>query len=229
MADPGPPVQTLVAPALPVEEAATAPASPDTAPRTVVPPSSNKSSNKSFERATSIAETVLLVVVGLVVALLLVIDIGPRFLPYQALVVRSGSMSPTIPTGSLVFYKKVQASQLKVGAVIVFNEPGTANTKITHRIYAIHTGAAGPYFVTKGDANGIPDPWRVPATGTGWTVAWHVPSVGYALTWLQGGTVRIVLIIVPAVVLAGLAVNDARRTRRKGHRSSGRDAPSEVA
>lgn len=161
------------------------------------------------------AETVLLAVLGLVVAVLLVVDVGPRFLPYQALVVRSGSMSPTIPTGSLVVYKKAQASALKVGDVIVFNEPGTASTKVTHRIYAIHRGPSGEYFTTKGDANGAPDPWRVPATGAGWMVWWHVPAVGYPLTWIQNGTVRTVLIVVPAVALAGLALNDARRARRK--------------
>ena len=183
---------------------------------------------RSFGRSTSIIETILLILVGLVVVLLLAIDVGPRFLPYQALVVRSGSMSPAIPTGSLVFYKKVQASQLKVGDIIVFNEPGTTNTKVTHRIKAIRTGPTGTYFVTKGDANGIPDPWRVPATGTGWTVAWHIPSVGYALTWLEGGSVRVILIIVPAVVLAGLAFNDARRARRTGRKPSGDQAPSEV-
>jgi signal peptidase len=60
-----------------------------------------------------------LVAAGLVVLGLLSITIGPRFLPYQALIVRSGSMSPTIPTGSIVFYRKTDASKVKVGDVIV--------------------------------------------------------------------------------------------------------------
>jgi signal peptidase len=226
-------VTTADGPALLTDEVAQTgqAASAETVPETGVAlqRASRPSRLKSLGRATSIAETVLLVVVGLVVALLVVIDVGPRFLPYQALVVRSGSMSPAIPTGSLVFYKKVQASQLKVGDIIVFDEPGTVNTKITHRIFAIKTGPTGRYFVTKGDANGIPDPWRVPDAGTGWAVAWHVPAVGYALTWLEGGTVRVVLIVVPAVVLAGLAFNDARRARRTGRRSKRHEAPSEVA
>jgi signal peptidase len=214
-------------------EAAVAPAAvavpePEPQPVSVEAPSKAPAPRRSFGRLPSILETFLLVVVGIVVALLLVIDVGPRFLPYQALVVRSGSMTPTIPTGSLVFYKKVQGPQLKVGDIIVFNEPGTANTKITHRIYAIRTGPNGPYFVTKGDANGIPDPWKVPATGTGWEVSWHVPTVGYALVWLEGGSVRVVLIIVPALVLAGLAFNDARRARRTRRSSPRSDAASEV-
>ena len=55
---------------------------------------------------------------SLIVATLLFVNVGPRFLPYQALIVRSGSMSPAIPTGSVVVYSKAQASQLHVGQII---------------------------------------------------------------------------------------------------------------
>ncbi|MGH2934619.1 MAG: hypothetical protein ACRDL2_08935, partial [Gaiellaceae bacterium] len=40
---------------------------------------------------------VAMVAGSLVVLGLLAVTIGPRFLPYQALIVRSGSMAPTIP------------------------------------------------------------------------------------------------------------------------------------
>ena len=112
----------------------------------------------------------------LVVLGLLAVTIGPRFLPYQALIVRSGSMSPTIPTGSIVFYKKIDSSKVKVGDVIVFDKPGTTNEKVTHRVYKIGHSATGKYFTTKGDANGVPDDWRVPAVGTGWIAMFHLPQ-----------------------------------------------------
>jgi hypothetical protein len=35
----------------------------------------------------------------------------------------------------------------------------------------VKTSATGRYFVTKGDANGAPDDWRVPAVGTGWVAS----------------------------------------------------------
>ncbi|HZD86456.1 MAG TPA: signal peptidase I [Gaiellaceae bacterium] len=134
------------------------------------------------------------------------ITIGPHLFAYQALVVRSGSMSPTIPTGSVVFYRPVQASDVKVGDVIVFNEPGKQDTKVTHRVYAIGTGPGGKYFQTKGDANGGPDPWHVPAVGTGWKEVWHVPVVGYVLFDIQSTYGRLLLLLVPAALLAALTL-----------------------
>src|SRR3954468_18613701 len=87
----------------------------------------------------------------IVVAGLAAVTVGPKFLPYQALVVRSGSMSPTIPTGSIVFYHEKKATDVKVGDIIVFQKPGTTNEKVTHRVFKITKGANGPFFTTKGD------------------------------------------------------------------------------
>lgn len=179
-----------------------------------------------MRRIKAIGEWVLLVLATVVVLALLFVDVGPRLFPYQALIVRSGSMTPTIPTGSLVLYKKTQASQLKVGQIIVFTAPDDPNEKITHRIYAIETSSSGRYFVTKGDANAVPDDWRVPAIGTGWVEFWHVPDVGYVLADVQSGTARILLIAVPAVAIGVLMLLDLRRPRRGKHaRGAGTDAP----
>ena len=158
----------------------------------------------------------LLVAVATVIALgLLSVTIGPRFLPYQALVVRSGSMSPTIPTGSVVFYKKVDADQVKVGDVIVFEKPGAANQKVTHRVFKISTGPNGRYFTTKGDANGVPDDWRVPAVGTGWVSVFHVPALGYALAALQSTLARLLLLLIPALLLGAITLYEIWTERSK--------------
>lgn len=143
------------------------------------------------------------------------ITIGPHLFNYQALVVRSGSMSPTIPTGSVAFYRPVAATDVKVGDVIVFNKPGQANEKVTHRVYSIGNGPNGRYATTKGDANGAPDPWRVPLVGTGWREVWHVPVVGYVLFDIQSTYGRLLLLLVPAALLAAITlweIWDGRRT-----------------
>jgi signal peptidase len=158
----------------------------------------------------------LLVVAGLVVLGLLAVTIGPRFLPYQALIVRSGSMSPTIPTGSIVFYRKIDASKVKVGDVIVFAEPGDPSKKVTHRVYQIGTSPTGRYFITKGDANGTPDDWRVPAVGTGWISAFHVPRAGYALVYLQSTLARLLLLVIPAILLGAITLYEIWQDRGRG-------------
>ena len=159
---------------------------------------------------------VALVAVSLVVLGLLAITVGPRFLPYQALIVRSGSMSPTIPTGSIVFYTKIAASKVKVGDIIVFAKPGDPSEKVTHRVLRIGQSDTGEYYITKGDANGTADDWRVPAVGTGWIARFHVPSVGYALVYLQSTLARLLLLVIPAILLGAITLYEIWQDRARG-------------
>ena len=169
----------------------------------------------SLKWAWRLLTWLVLAAVTVVVVGLLAITVGPRLLPYQALVVRSGSMAPTIPTGSVVFYTKRAAAKVKVGNIIVFSKPGNATEKVTHRVYKIGTGANGRYFTTKGDANGAPDDWQVPAVGTGWVARFHVPQLGYVLADLQSTTARLLLLLIPALALGGITIFEIWRDRGK--------------
>ncbi|MCW2965839.1 MAG: signal peptidase [Actinomycetia bacterium] len=156
---------------------------------------------------------ILVAAASIVAVSLLAVTIGPKFFPYQALVVRSGSMSPTIKTGSIVFYEKVNADKVKVGDIIVFDKPGQTNEKVTHRVFKISNGSTGRYFTTKGDANGAPDSWRVPAVGTGWVSAFHIPAIGYALAALQSTLARLLLLVIPALALGAITLYEIWRER----------------
>ena len=186
------------------------PTAPDETQAAQAPPTSGLS------LTGKIVGWILLVVAGLVVLGLLAVTVGPRFLPYQALIVRSGSMSPAIPTGSIVFYRKIDSSNVKVGDVIVFAKPGDPSEKVTHRVYRIGTGPTGRYFITKGDANGTPDDWQVPAVGTGWIAAFHLPTVGYALVYLQSTLARLLLLVIPAILLGGITLYEIWTDRSRG-------------
>jgi signal peptidase len=189
---------------------------PQTPPSTEAPPTAvpaTTTGRPRFALAGTIASWVLMLAAGVVALGLFAITVGPRFLPYQALIVRSGSMAPTIPTGSIVFYTKKDAAKVKVGDVIVFSRPGVPNEKVTHRVVKIGTGSTGRFFITKGDANGTPDDWQVPAVGTGWIAAFHVPSVGYALVDLQSTIGRLLLLIIPAIALGLITLYEIWRDR----------------
>lgn len=127
------------------------------------------------------------VVMYALVGLMLLFTAGPRFLPFQTFYIRTGSMRPGLPIGSLVVATRTDASQLHVGDVITFERPGVPGDMVTHRIMAIENSPTGPAFITKGDANGAPDGWRVNATGSGWKYAFSVPFVGYAVGYAQMG------------------------------------------
>jgi signal peptidase len=180
----------------PPRNAVSAPAPAAEPLRDVVPATRSR-----FGLAGRIVSWILVAAVTIVVLGLLAISVGPRLFPYQALVVRSGSMSPTIPTGSVVFYKKINAQNVKVGDIIVFSKPGSPNERVTHRVYKISNSPTGRFFTTKGDANGAPDDWRIPAVGVGWVSAFHVPALGYALADLQSTTARLLLLLIPALLL----------------------------
>jgi signal peptidase len=166
-----------------------------------------------------IASWILVAFAAIVAVALLAVTVGPKFLPYQALVVRSGSMSPTIPTGSIVFYHKENASAVKVGDIIVFQKPGTTNEKVTHRVFKISNGANGKFFTTKGDANGAPDDWQIPAVGTGWVASFHVPTIGYILAGLESTLGRLLLLAVPAALLGLITLYEIWRDRGKGKKA----------
>lgn len=192
-----------------------------TSPQTT--PQENDASGPPTDRRRGVVGRVVawvvMVAAGLVVLGLVAITIGPRFLPYQALIVRSGSMSPTIPTGSIVVYTKIPSTKVKVGDVIVFSKPGDPTEKVTHRVYQIGHSSTGEYFVTKGDANGTPDDWQVPAVGTGWIARFHVPWIGYALVYLQSTLARLLLLVIPAILLGAITLYEIWQDRA-------RDAPA---
>jgi len=135
-----------------------------------------------------------------------VLVIGPHLLPYRIYAIESGSMRPTLPVGSTVVLRPIAASRIEVGEIITFHRPGSATVLVTHRVVAIERHSGRTFFVTKGDANGVPDAWRVPAAGTGWRYAFSVPYLGYPVAALKQPVVRLGLFAALALALAAAAL-----------------------
>ena len=135
-----------------------------------------------------------------------VLVIGPHLLPYRVYAIESGSMRPTLPVGSTVVLRPVAASRIAVGDIITFRRPGADSTLVTHRVVAIEHTGSDTFFVTKGDANGARDAWRVPAAGTGWRYAFSIPYLGYPVAALKQPVVRFGFIAALALALAAVAL-----------------------
>jgi signal peptidase len=142
--------------------------------------------------------------VALAALFVLALALGPSFLPYRAYTIESGSMTPTLPIGSEVILAKTSAAQLKPGDVITFREPTRDGTGaiITHRIVRIERKDGKRFFVTKGDANGLADAWRVPATGEGWRYVYRLPWLGYLIAALKLPLIRLAMLATAALALA---------------------------
>jgi signal peptidase len=109
---------------------------------------------------------------------------------YRAYAVRTGSMSPAYPIGSLLLDAPIRSSAPRRGEVITFETPGGP---VTHRVY----DPSSNRIVTKGDANRTPDVWTVqPRHVIGHVIA-TIPNAGYALVFLKqpGGVPSLVLLV----------------------------------
>lgn len=115
------------------------------------------------------------------------VTIGARLFGCHPYVMLGGSMGSEAPVGSVAFVQDVSVETLKVGDVILFRPPssGEARDPLMHRIISIEEVDGQRVFVTRGDANGGPDPWKLIINGEGGRLAYVIPYVGYLLWFLQ--------------------------------------------
>jgi signal peptidase I len=142
----------------------------------------------------------------------------PTLLGLDRYVIVGGSMGPTIERGSLVFDEDVPVSELAVGDVITYVPPASTGITrfVTHRIVEVDVDDAGMRsFRTKGDANAAADPWtfELPAERQN-RVRFTVPFAGHVLLVLSDPSKRVLLIGIPAGLVAVRALLDLVGVRR---------------
>jgi signal peptidase len=145
----------------------------------------------------------LVVAAGLLFGALLVV---PAALGWQRYVITSGSMTGSYDRGSLVLDEVVPVSELREGDVITYRPPAGAGPAglVTHRIAGITTDKLGRRsFRTKGDANEAADPWTfMLPKGEQARVRAGVPYVGFALAALSKRELRLLIVGLPAGLIA---------------------------
>ena len=149
--------------------------------------------------ATGVAFAFALVAAALVLV--------PALLGWQRYAIASGSMTPAYDKGSLVLDEVVPVRELRVGDVITYLPP-RGDHLITHRISWIGRDATGArLFRTKGDANPVADGWTFRLDGEAQArVRVGVPYAGYPLMALGRRDVRMLLIALPALLIAAISL-----------------------
>lgn len=140
---------------------------------------------------------ILLILVFLVI--LFVVSVLPIPGNYQLLTVVSGSMEPTIHTGSMVVVKPVE--NYKIGDIITFKLSPLVKTPTTHRIIEIEVMEGVPIYTTKGDKNNSPDVSRVYQKHIVGKVITRIPLLGYVVDFLKKPIGFILVIIIPATLV----------------------------
>lgn len=141
----------------------------------------------------------LLTAFVVVVALLLIVSMLPITGNVKILTVLSGSMEPSIHTGSVVVVKPAQ--DYKIGDVITFGKISKNTVPITHRIYDIKIEASQPVYITKGDANNSTDTNQVQKNSIVGKVLFSVPWAGYAVEFAKKPLGFALIIIIPALAI----------------------------
>lgn len=144
---------------------------------------------------------ILLNVASALVMLLAVGFIVPAALGFQRYVITGSSMGGSLGVGAIAFEEVVPVNDLRVGDVITYQPPADSGIDhlVTHRIVNIR----GDVYRTQGDANPDVDPWTFQLTSTSQSrVTFAVPYVGYVFIALQDRVLRMLLIGLPASVIA---------------------------
>jgi signal peptidase len=148
----------------------------------------------------------------------LALIVVPKATGSRPLTVLTGSMTPTYLPGDVVIVRPADADNLQIGDVITFQAVSDDPRLTTHRIKSVVLTGEGRRYVTQGDANGAADPEPITPEQVRGTVWYSVPYVGYAATWVAGGTLRTLIdVAAGGLLLYGgyLVVTGAMDRRRR--------------
>lgn len=116
----------------------------------------------------------------------------------QSLVVLSGSMEPTIKTGSLILTTATDTSYLQKGDIITFQKDENRDIPVTHRVEEVKDNGS---FITKGDANDTIDNIEVLPSQVQGKLLVSIPWLGYVVTFSKSLYGIILLVIIPAFLI----------------------------
>lgn len=181
---------------------------------------------KKVKKVWNVISTIVVILV-VVIAMLLV---GVRIFGLRPFTVLSGSMEPTYHTGSLIYVKEVDPSEVEVGDPITFvlNEDLVV---ATHRVVEIDE--ENQYFYTKGDANDAVDGSPVHFNNLIGVPVFTIPGLGYIANYIQnppGMYIAIALVVILLIfVVLSFFVDDEgdkkNKERKRKKKSQGSELP----
>lgn len=141
----------------------------------------------------------------------LVVAVGPVALtaaPWlmgadDSFVVLTGSMSPSLEPGDIIFVDTKDAQDVRVGDVITFRTQRGSSAVVTHRVIEVLEGQTGLQFRTRGDANEDADAFPVPSELVVGVYRFHLPVWGKLLILLRSRLGYLLLIVLPGLAILG--------------------------
>ncbi len=163
----------------------------------------------------------LLALVALIAVLVIALPMLTHSTPYTVL---TGSMTPSYPAGTLVIVKPTDVQQIRIGDVVTYQVTSDQPDVVTHRVTQIiepSTAAGTVSFITKGDANSLPDAAPVKPVQVRGVVWYAVPYLGWVNNVINGGARTVIVPIVAGALFlyagfmgASTIVDRRRRAKR---------------
>lgn len=181
---------------------------------------------ESYKNKIDIGDIIYVIVRAALVSLLGSVLIM-MFFGYQFMIVSSGSMTPTLPVGSLVVVQPYDYDKLQEGDIVTMRRGGFY---LTHRLYAKTTGKDyngdwvlvpptimedgvevpnpdydAAQWITKGDANNNVDEFRVYEEDVVGRVIFCFEPVGYIYRFVKYNTVYSIVVLLLIMLEIGVA------------------------
>jgi signal peptidase len=160
-------------------------------------------------RTVRVAKVASNALCALALGLLAVLLVG-RLAGYRPLIEYSASMRPALNAGDVLVSQAVPAQSVRTGEIVSFSDPALGGRLVTHRVRAVHTADQRVYFLTRGDANAVPERWSVPQGAPVAKVDLRVPDLGWATAWLNSGLARIATLLLLALAVGAALAHRAR-------------------
>lgn len=146
----------------------------------------------------------IIIVIGILFIGLYIIGIEPS-------VVQSGSMEPTIQTGSLCFINKLtKYDEIKENDIIAFKLP--TGVGVTHRVIKITNDG----FTTKGDNNDTEDLIITTRENYIGKNIFSIPKIGYGIKLIQTPRGKIIFgTVIVVLILTGILIGEPSKKKQK--------------
>jgi len=138
----------------------------------------------------------LLALVLLIAVLVIALPMLTKSTPYTVL---TSSMTPSYPAGTLVVVKPTDVQQIRIGDVVTYQLESNQPAVVTHRVIQIiepTTASGTESFITKGDANSLPDAKPVKPVQVRGVVWYAVPYIGWVNNVVNGDARNVIVPIV---------------------------------
>jgi len=142
---------------------------------------------------------------------------APAVIGWLPTTVMTGSMAPRIVPGDVVVSRPVAPDELRVGQVLLADDPDQAGHLRMHRF--VDTGRGGS-VVTKGDANPERDSTAITRSDVHGVAFLRIPFVGTPLVWMRDGAwskVALLVLAVAAVLWLATVDGSLRRLAAADH------------